>query len=91
MENETPNRSSILAWNILWIAEPGVIVHGVTKSWTQLRTYTEKLTKLKETLTSAYQFIKGCNKGGASLVAQMVKNLPAKQRLWINPRVQMIP
>ena len=57
--------------------------HGITKSWTQLSTYTEKLTKLKETLTSVYQFIKGYNKGGASLVAQMVKNLPAKQETLV--------
>ena len=27
-------------------------VHGVTNSWTQLSTYTEKLSKLKGTLTS---------------------------------------
>ena len=59
------------------------VVHGVTKSWTQLSTYTEKLTKLKETLTSVYQFIKGYNKGGASLVAQMVKNLLAKQETLV--------
>ena len=30
------------------------IVHGVTNSWTQLSTYTEKLSKLKGTLTSVY-------------------------------------
>ena len=47
--------------------------------------------KTQRNITSAYQFIKGYNKGGASLVAQMVKNLPAKQRLWIDPWVQMIP
>ena len=64
MENETPNRSSILAWNILWIAEPGVIVHGVTKSWTQLRTYTEKLTKLKETLPLLTNLLKDIIKEG---------------------------
>ena len=64
MENETPNHSSILAWNILWIAEPGVIVHGVTKSWTQLRTYTEKLTKLKETLPLLTNLLKDIIKEG---------------------------
>ena len=58
-------------------------VYGVTKSWTQLNTYTEKLTELKETLTSVHQFIKGYNKRGASLVAQMVKNLPAKQETLV--------
>ena len=63
MENETPNHSSILAWNILWIAEPGVIVHGVTKSWTQLRTYTEKLTKLKESETTEQLSVSPHDKG----------------------------
>ena len=64
MEKETPNHSSILVWNILWIAEPGVIVHGVTKSWTQLRTYTEKLTKLKETLPLLTNLLKDIIKEG---------------------------
>ena len=35
MEKEMAIHSSILAWEILWIEEPGgLMVHGVTKGWT---------------------------------------------------------
>ena len=37
LEKEMATHSSILAWEIPWTEEPGVIVHGVTKSWTQLK------------------------------------------------------
>ena len=34
-EKEMAIHSSILAWEILWIEEPGgLMVHGVTKGWT---------------------------------------------------------
>ena len=37
LEKEMATHSSILAWKIAWIEEPGgAIVHGVTKSWTRL-------------------------------------------------------
>ena len=32
--------SSTLAWEILWTEEPGRLVHGVMKSWTQLSEFT---------------------------------------------------
>ena len=31
LEEEMATRSSILAWEIPWIEEPGGLVHGVTK------------------------------------------------------------
>ena len=34
MEREMATHSSILAWKIQWMEEPGAIVHGVTKSQT---------------------------------------------------------
>ena len=35
LEKEKATYSSILAWRILWMKEPGVAtVHGVAKSWT---------------------------------------------------------
>ena len=41
MEKETATRCSILVWRIPWTEDPGgVIVHGLTKSWTQLSAYT---------------------------------------------------
>ena len=37
LEEGMATYSSILAWRIAWIEEPGgAIVHGVTKSWTRL-------------------------------------------------------
>ena len=45
--------SSILAWRILWTEEPvhglfWATVHGVTKSWTQLRELTLTLIRQKQ-------------------------------------------
>ena len=37
LEKEMATQSSILAWEIPWTEEPGGLVHGVTKSQTQLR------------------------------------------------------
>ena len=41
LEKEIATHSSILAWRILWSEEPRlqpmVKVHGLAKSWTQLR------------------------------------------------------
>ena len=35
LEKEMAAHSSVLAWSIPWTEEPsGLIVHGVTKSWT---------------------------------------------------------
>ena len=35
LENEMATHSSILAWRISWIEEPGwAMVHGIAKSWT---------------------------------------------------------
>ena len=37
LEKKMATHSSILAWEILWIEEPGgLMVHGVTKGWTWL-------------------------------------------------------
>ena len=41
----------------------------------------EQFTKLRETLTYIYQFIKGYDKGWASQVAHWVKSLPAMQEV----------
>ena len=42
LEKEMATHSSILAWKIPWMEEPGRLraVHGVTKSQTQLRDFT---------------------------------------------------
>ena len=37
LENRMAMDSSVLAWKILWIEEPGSSVHGVTNSWTRLK------------------------------------------------------
>ena len=39
LEKEMATHSSILAWRIPWTEEPTwqATVHGITKSWTQLR------------------------------------------------------
>ena len=44
LEKEMATLSSILAWKIPWTEGPGAMVHGVTKSWTQLSTLTELMT-----------------------------------------------
>ena len=36
LEKEMVTHSSIIAWKILWTEEPDTLVHGVTKSSTQL-------------------------------------------------------
>ena len=35
--------SSILAWRVPWMEEPGKLVHGITKSQTQLSDFTHSL------------------------------------------------
>ena len=40
LEKEMATHSSTLAWNIPWTEEPGRLVHGVTKSRTQLSDFT---------------------------------------------------
>ena len=44
--------SSILAWRISWTEEPGglYIVHGITKSRTQLSIKVEKIIKIKDVI-----------------------------------------
>ena len=37
LEEEMAAHSSLLAWEIPWTEEPGATVHGLTKSWTQLK------------------------------------------------------
>ena len=47
-------QSSVLAWKIPWMEEPGrLIVHGIAKSWTRLSNFTftlnaKELMKLKK-------------------------------------------
>ena len=36
LEKGMATHSSILAWRIPWTEEPGGIVHGIAKGWTQL-------------------------------------------------------
>ena len=44
LEKEMATHSSILAWKIPWVGEPGrATVHGVTKSWTWLSDFTSLL------------------------------------------------
>ena len=41
LEKEMATHSSILAWKIPWMKEPGRLpVHGVAKSWTRLSSFT---------------------------------------------------
>ena len=42
LEKEMATHSSILAWKISWMEEPGRLhtVHEVTKSWTQVNDFT---------------------------------------------------
>ena len=45
LEEEMVTHSNILAWKTPWTEEPeGLIVHGVTKSWTQLNACTHTHT-----------------------------------------------
>ena len=43
-EKEMATHSSVLAWKIPWMVEPGyglqITVHGVTKNWTRLSDFT---------------------------------------------------
>ena len=40
LEKEIATHSSTLAWKILWVEEPGRLLHGVTKSQTRLSYFT---------------------------------------------------
>ena len=40
LEKGMATQSNILAWSTVWAEEPGGLVHGVTRSWTQLATNT---------------------------------------------------
>ena len=50
LEKEMATHSSILAWKIPWMEEPGrlYIVHGITKSWTQLSDFISGSVSLRE-------------------------------------------
>ena len=76
LEKDMATHSSVLACRIPWTEEPGglqaIASQRVGHDWSDLA----------RTHTSLYFF--GGGEGGASLVAQMVKNLPAVQetRIW---------
>ena len=58
LEKETATHSSILAWKIPWMEEPGrATVHGVTKSWTRLSDFTFMLTEISQTEKYKYYMI----------------------------------
>ena len=42
LDKEMATHSSLLAWRIPWTEEPGGLVHGVAKSWTQLSDFPSK-------------------------------------------------
>ena len=43
LEKEMVTHSSILAWEIPWIDEPGGYEHRVSKNWTQLSTHMQNI------------------------------------------------
>jgi len=48
LEEEMATHSSILAWKIPWMEEPGRLsVHGVAKSWTRLSDFTFLLCDIR--------------------------------------------
>ena len=58
LEKEMATHSSILAWKIPWMEEPGrATVHGVTKSWTRLSDFTFMLTEISQTEKYKYYMI----------------------------------
>ena len=63
--------SSILAWEILWREEPGRL-----QSMELQRVGHDLVTKQQEQNYISITL-------GASLIAQLVKNLPAMQKTWV--------
>ena len=63
LEKEMAIHSSILAWKILWMEEPGRLQYMGSQ-------------RVGYDWATSFSF-------GASLVDQLVKNLPAKQETWI--------
>ena len=76
LEKETATHSSILAWRIPWMEEPG----GLQSIRSQRVKY-DWATELNWTEWENW----------ASLMAQMVQNLPAMQKTGFHPCVRKIP
>ena len=79
LEKEMATHSSILAWEIPWREEPGRL-----QSMELQRVGHDLVTKQQEQNYISITL-------GASLIAQVVKNLPACRRLEFNPWVKKIP
>ena len=72
LEKEMATHSSILAWEILWTEEWRITVYGVTKSQTQLSTYTHALPCVRASpmplthpslkIHNGYWLIKSCDR-----------------------------
>ena len=76
LEKEMATHPSIFAWEIPWIEEPGSL-----RFMGSQRVKHDLATKKKKKNTMCYY---SCKRGhGASLVAPMVKNLPAMQETWV--------
>ena len=56
-------------------------VHGVEKSWTWLSNWTELIQHKPNTFSTSHIFLSILAQN--SKVAQMVKNLPARQKTWV--------
>ena len=54
-------------------------VHGATKSWIQLSTYTQIISELECLFMYLLAICMSSSEKWASLVSQLVKNLPAMQ------------
>ena len=89
LEKETATYSSILAWKIPWMEEPGrATVHGVAKSWTRLSDFTFLLSfmiwstlSLKKKNWSASEVAQTC----PTLCNHMDCNLPRLLHPWNFP------
>ena len=57
LEEEMATHSSILAWKILWTEEPDGLVHGVTKSQTQLSDYVHMHVMMKAYLLGVLSWL----------------------------------
>ena len=82
LEKEMVTHSSILAWRIPWTEEPGRLQSTGSQRVRHSRQWHQTINNNVLVLMIMH---------GASLVAPLVKNLPAVWETWFNPWVGKIP
>ena len=93
LEKEMATHSSILAWKIPWMVEPGRLhtVHGVSKSETRLSNFIFTFLSLWKTISLPFWQVEGLKQIAASSVENCFKEfgLKWKKKKTISQKTKM--